>query len=204
MAVLDPVELILTNRADDFSETLRFDYTADGQEKSRALSFSNRLYIERSDFAENPPPKYFRLFKDGVVRLKSGYIIKCTGFDKDKKGTVTKIYAEIIEGTKSGADEGKVKAKGTIHWVDAKNCIPITCRLYDYLLLDGESLESGFLERLNPNSLITKTAFAEPFLQTAQKGQAFQFLRLAYFVRDSKESDLVFNRIVSLKDTFKA
>ena len=203
MAVLEPIELVITNRPDNFIEKLNFEYTVDGMEKTREITFTNRIYIEREDFMENPPPKFYRLFVGGIVRLKSAHIVSCTGFDKDKDGRVVRVYASIIEGTKSGDAQSTVKAKGTIHWVDANNCVPLTARLYDYLLIDGNA-DADFSERLNPESLILKTAYGEPFLKTAQKGTAFQFLRLAYFVRDSKSEELVFNRIVGLKDTQKA
>jgi len=205
MAVLDPIELVITNRDDKYSEKLSFEYPIKGENKIRKISFSNRLFIEREDFLEYPPPKFFRLFKDGLVRLKGAYIIKCTDFEKGNDGLITKVFAEIIEGTKSGEVTSDVKAKGVIHWVNAKDCIEFEARLYDNLLVDEtEENRENFLDRLNPNSLVIKKAVGEPFLKKAKKGAAFQFLRLAYFVRDSKEDDLVFNRTVGLKDTQKA
>jgi glutaminyl-tRNA synthetase len=221
MAVLDPLELVITNRPDNFKEKLDFSYTVNGIEKTRQITFSNRLFIEREDFSLNPPPKYIRLFVGGIVRLKSGYIIKCPGIEKDQNGQPIKVLAEIIEGTKSGESQTNaagnpvggdpsgapqdppIKAKGTIHWVNAKDSIEIEARLYDYLLIDGNE-DKDFSERLNPDSLIIKKAYAEPFLKKAKKGKSFQFLRLAYFVRDIKSEALVFNRIVGLKDTQKA
>ena len=203
MAVLDPIELVIENRPDNFSEKLKLSYAVNGQEISRKISFSNRLYIEREDFSIDPPPKFFRLFVGGNVRLKGAYIITCTRFDSDSTGQVTRVYANIIEGTKSGEDTGVAKAKGVVHWVDAKNCVEIEARLYDHLLMEGNE-EADFIERINPDSLIIKKAFSEPFLKKSQKGDTFQFLRLAYFVRDTVEKGLVFNRIVGLKDTQKS
>ena len=204
MAVLDPLELVITNRANDFNETLNFSYPLNGEEFSRNISFSNKVFIEQEDFMLEPKDGFNRLTKGGVVRLKGAYIVRCEDVELDSSGKVKKVFASIIDGTKSGEpqDPNAPKAKGVIHWVDAKNCIDITANLYDNLLTDDEA-EQDLIKRLNPNSLLVKTAKAEVYLKKAKKGQSFQFLRLAYFVKDEKEKGLVFNRIVGLKDNSK-
>ena len=199
MAVLEPVELVITNRPDDFTENIEFSYQLGEEEKRREVSFSNSLYIEKSDFSLDPPPKYKRLTLGGTVRLKSAYIIRCTDCEKNDCGEVTKIYAEIVEGTKSGQDNSGVKVKGVIHWVNKKDCADITARLYDYLL-DDDKTGKDFSERLNADSLKVCAAKGEKLLKNAEKGESFQFLRQGYFVRDIKSDGAVFNRIVGLKD----
>ena len=199
MAVLDPLELVLTNNTTE--QTLSFEVNPNAEKpKKRRISFGQKIYIEREDFEVNPPPKYNRLTPDGMVRLKNAYIIKCTGYEQDKNGKVTKVIAEIIEGTKSGQDKSGIKVKGVIHWVNASDCVDIETRLYDYLLKDGEG---SFEERFSDDSLIIKHGKAEKYLGKAKKAERFQFLRNGYFVRDSKENGLVFNRIVGLKDGYK-
>ena len=206
MAVIDPLEVVIDNVADNFSESLPFEYEVNGVKKVREISFSNRVFIEREDFLEEAKDGFFRLTLGGLVRLKAAYIIKATRVEKDDSGKIIKVFAELIEGTKSGfVDPSAPKCKGVIHWVNAKECVKATARLYDYLLVEpsegDENLELS--EKLNPNSLIVKEAVVEPFLKKAKKGQAFQFLRLAYFVKDAKEKGLVFNRVVGLKDNSK-
>ena len=202
MAVLEPLELEIVNRGDDFAEQLEFSYNLGEDEKTREISFSKNLYIEKSDFSLDPPPKYKRLTLGGTVRLKSAYIIHCTGCDKDENGNPTKVYAEIIEGTKSGQDNSGLKVKGVIHWVNKKDCVSVSARLYDYLL-DDDKTGKDFSERLNKESLKICNAKAEKYLGSCAKGESFQFLRQGYFVRDIKSDGLVFNRIVGLKDGFK-
>jgi len=198
MAVLDPLEIVLTNAT---AEQLNFEVNPNAEKpRARKVSFGERLYIERSDFEVDPPPKYNRLTADGMVRLKNAYIIKCTGYEKDKDGKVIKVIAEIFPSTKSGSDKSGIKVKGVIHWVNAADCVDAEVRLYDYLLNDGEG---PFEERVNENSLIVIQAKVEKYLGKAKKGDRFQFLRSGYFIRDSKEKDLVFNRIVGLKDGYK-
>ena len=201
MAVLEPLELEIVNRDDGFSEKLEFSYTLGEEEKSRKISFSKNLYIEKSDFSLDPPPKYKRLTLGGTVRLKSAYIIRCINCDKDENGQPVKVYAEIIEGTKSGQDNSGLKVKGVIHWVDKKSCVDLTARLYDYLL-DDDKTGKDFSERLNKDSLKVCAAKGEKFLGKVKQGESFQFLRQGYFVRDIKSDGLTFNRIVGLKDTF--
>lgn len=202
MAVLDPIELRIVNRDDDWREELSAEINPNLPEKgSRKITIGNKLYIERSDFEIVPPPKYHRLTPGAVARLKNAYIVKCVGYE-EKDGKVVRVDAEIIEGTKSGEDNGAVKAKGVLHWVAAHDCVPVEARLYDYLLVEGEA-DKDFSERMNPESLVVKKGFAEKVLAEAQPLQAYQFVRTGYFVRDSKSKDLVFNRVVGLKDGYK-
>ncbi|MBR2968056.1 MAG: glutamine--tRNA ligase/YqeY domain fusion protein [Clostridia bacterium] len=202
MAVLDPIKLIIVNRDDNFSEELDFEInpTAEGS-GTRKITLSNELYIERSDFEVVPPPKFKRLTLDGMVRLKGAYIIKAVGYEMDGD-KVTCVKAEIVEGTKSGQDNSGIKVKGVIHWVDAKTSVDVEARMYDYLLLDTEE-KMDFSERMNPDSLKVMQAKAEKYLSLAKGGQSFQFLRQGYFCRDIKEEKLVYNLVVSLKDSYK-
>ena len=201
MAVLRPLELVITNRPDDYSETLTVENNPQDESKgSREVTFSNRLYIEQEDFALVPPPKYKRLTEGGTVRLKGAYVVKCTGADVED-GKVTRVYAEVIEGTKSGEDNSGIKVKGVIHWVDAKNCADLTVNLYDCLLLPYDGVHEDFSERLNPNSREVLEAKGEKMLETAEPLHAYQFMRQGYFCRDPKTGEM--NRIVSLKDSYK-
>lgn len=201
MVVLDPLELVITNVAEGYEEQCELEINpSDKAAGTRKVTFGKRLYIEKSDFSLNPPPKYHRLTKGGVVRLKGAYIIRCTETEEEN-GEVKRVYAEIIEGTKSGGDS-PVKAKGVIHWVNADDCIDIEARLYDYLLLAGGE-DKDFSERMNPNSLMVKQAKAEKILEKAKPCESFQFMRQGYFCRDLKAKELVFNRTVGLKDGFK-
>lgn len=201
MAVTEPLKLKIVNRPDDWSEELDFEINPlKGDGLTRKITISNELYIERTDFEVTPPPKFKRLVPQGTVRLKSGYIIKAVGYEV-KDGKVVSVNAEIIEGTKSGQDCA-VKTKGVIHWVDAKNCAKAQMRIYDYLLNDSEE-KVDFSERMNADSLTICDGYVEKYLETAPKLKSFQFLRMGYFCRDSKSDDVVFNRVVSLKDGYK-
>ncbi len=201
MAVLDPVELEITNVGEDYSQVCELEINpSDESAGTRRIDFGKHLYIEQSDFALDPPPKYHRLTLGGVVRLKGAYIIRCTNVDVED-GKVKKVYAEIIEGTKSGG-ASPVKAKGVIHWVNAKDCVDIEARLYDYLLNAGDE-DKDFSERMNAESLVVKHAKAEKCLADAKPLDSFQFMRQGYFCRDLKSKGLVFNRTVELKDSFR-
>lgn len=200
MAVLDPLELVLDNVPDDYRETLSFECNPFREDAgTREITLTKHIYIEKSDFAVTPPPKYKRLTPNGTVRLKSGYIIRCTGYEGTPEN-VTRVHAEIVEGTRSGQDNSGIKVKGVIHWVNA-NAQRANVRLYDYLLT-AENPDADFSQRLNRDSLIEKDALVEEYVAQAAKGSSFQFLRQGYFCRDSKEEGLVFNRIVGLKDTY--
>ena len=192
----------IVNRDDSYSEELDFDINPTVENSgTRKITLSNELYIERSDFEVVPPPKFKRLTLDGMVRLKGAYIVKAVGYEMDGD-KVTCVKAQIVEGTKSGQDNSGIKVKGVIHWVDAKTAVDVEARMYDYLLLDTEE-KIDFSERMNPDSLKIMQAKAEKYLAQAKGGESFQFLRQGYFCKDIKEEKLVYNLVVSLKDSYK-
>ena len=202
MAVLNPLELVITNRPDDYSEQIDFEINPNNPDLgTRKVTFSNKLYIDRSDFEIVPPPKYKRMTVGAYTRLKGAYIVKCTGYD-EQNGVVTRVYAEIVEGTHSGEDNSGVKAKGVIQWVDAKNCIDLDARVYDYLLLPYDGVHEDFSERMNKNSRVDYKAKGEAYLASAKPLQSFQFMRIGYFCKDTKDGDNAFNQVVSLKDSY--
>lgn len=204
MAILDPIKLVIDNYPEGQSELLTTENGADETFGTREISFSRELYIQAEDFMIDPPKKFFRLFVGGEVRLKSAYIVKCTGYDTDDKGNVTVVHVEYDPQTKSGMPMADRKVKGTLHWVDANNCVPFEARLYDYLLDEREGEGLDFKERVNENSLIVKNGYLEKSLETANIGDSFQFIRVGYFRcdEDRTEDKLVFNRIVGLRDTW--
>ncbi|SFV32827.1 glutaminyl-tRNA synthetase [Thermoflavifilum thermophilum] len=208
MVVLDPVKLVLTNYPGAQVEWLPTENNPeDPTAGTREVPFTRELWIEREDFMENPPKKYFRLAPGMSVRLKSAYIITCTGFEKNDQGEITTIYAEYIPQSRSGHDESAMKVKGTIHWVSATHAIPVEVRLYDRLFaVENPDEQPGeFTDYINPNSLqIVSRALAEPSLAKARPEDRFQFLRKGYFCvdPDSTADHLVFNRTVTLKDTW--
>lgn len=203
MAVLRPIELVITNLPEDYTEKVTVEVNPNAPEKgTREVDFSPRLYIEKEDFAVVPPPKYKRLTPGGVVRLKGAYIIRATGYDEEN-GEVTRVYAEVIEGSKSGADNSGVKAKGVIHWVDAKTAVDMTVNLYDSLLLPYDGVHEDFSERLNPNSRTVLAAKGEKMLAESKPLTSYQFVRTGYFCRDGKYDGVTFNQVVSLKDGYK-
>ncbi len=204
MAVLDPVRLIIENWPDGKTEEIELEYhpNDEGMGK-RTLRFGRELYIEREDFMENPPKKFFRLQPDGEVRLKGAYIVRCTGFEKDHAGNITEITCTYDPQSKSGEQSRKVK--GTLHWVNADDAVPAEIRLYDPLLTTDIADKDEFLDNLNPDSLAVKTAQVEPLLKTSNPGDKFQFMRVGYFCADYDHTPEkpVFNRIVELKDSWK-
>lgn len=203
MAVLRPIELVITNLPEDYTEKVTVEVNPNAPENgTREVDFSPRLYIEKEDFAVVPPPKYKRLTPGGVVRLKGAYIIRATGYDEGN-GEVTRVYAEVIEGSKSGADNSGVKAKGVIHWVDAKTAVDMTVNLYDSLLLPYDGVHEDFSERLNPNSRTVLAAKGEKMLAESKPLTSYQFVRTGYFCRDGKYDGVTFNQVVSLKDGYK-
>lgn len=204
MAVLDPVKLIIDNYDSDTSEYMETENYPNQPENTRKVSFSNTLWIERSDFMEEPVKKWFRLAPGATVRLKSAYIIKCESFDKDAAGNITEIHATYIPESKSGNDTSGIKVKGTIHWVDAKNAQVAEVRLYDLLFTtENPAAEENFLEHVNPESLIVKQAYVEKGT-SANPGDHYQFVRNGYFCVDKDSGDtLVFNRTTTLKEGFK-
>lgn len=208
MAVLNPVKLIIDNYPQDQAEELDAPNNMENPELgSRKLSFSRELYIEREDFMEEPVKKYFRLYPGNSVRLMYAYIVTCNGFDKDEDGNITAVHCTYEADTKSGMPNAGRKVKGTIHWVDSKTAKQVKVRLYENLIDEEKGVYDENNElNLNPSSLTECDAFVEEALGKAQCFDRFQFVRNGYFCvdfKDSKESAPVFNRIVSLKSSFK-
>ncbi len=209
MAVLDPVKLIIDNYPEGQVEYMEVENNQENPELGvRKVPFSRELYIEREDFMENPPKKYFRLFPGNEVRLKGAYFVKCVDFKKDEQGNITEIHCTYDPETRSGSGFEGRKVKGTIHWVDAGTCVDAEVRLYENIVKDDEPVrnEDGSWN-LNPNSLtVLKNCKLEENFREAKPGDSFQFMRNGYFCVDTKDTDeehLVFNRIVSLKSSYK-
>ncbi|HPE16805.1 MAG TPA: glutamine--tRNA ligase, partial [Oscillospiraceae bacterium] len=210
MAVLHPVKLTITNYPEGQEESFSVENNPGRPEDgTRAVSFSRDLFIERDDFMEVPEKKYFRLFPGNEVRLKGAYVVKCTGCVRDAAGCVTEVLAEYDPVSHGGDPADGRKIKGTIHWVDAHTAVNAEVRLYDNLFSDPEPDAPGkdFIDCLNPDSLTILTGCrVERSLAEAEAPASFQFLRLGYFcvdARDSRPDGLVFNRSVSLKDSYK-
>lgn len=224
MAVLDPLKVVLTNYPEGQVESCTIENHPKNPEMgTHEVPFTRELYIEREDFMLDAPKKFFRLKPDGEVRLKGAYIVKYESCDLDENGNVTCVYCTVDFDSKSGMPGAERKVKGTIHWVSATENTPIEARLYDVLILDdanteetaaaeedsedGEETAPGaeFLKQVNPDSLIVRRGYAEPWLGKAKNGDRFQFMRTAYFCKDKDSTDdlAVFNRIVTLKDSFK-
>jgi len=208
--VIDPIKLIITNYPEGMVEEMdTINNPEDETMGSRILKFSREVWIERDDFMEDAPKKYFRLTPGSEVRLKSAYIVKCTGCKKDEEGNIIEVYAEYDPQTKSGMPEANRKVKGTIHWVSVAHSIDAEVRLYDRLFMVEDPLEDkdkDFKELLNPESLIIrKDCKVEEYLQDAKHGDRFQFQRIGYFNidLDSTPDNLVFNRTVALRDSWK-
>lgn len=209
MAILDPVKLVIDNYPEGQTEMLEVPNNLENPELGfRMVPFGRELYIEREDFMEEPPRKYFRLFPGNEVRLMSAYFVTCTGFEKDENGNVTVVHATYDPATKSGSGFCERKVKGTIHWVAAETAKQVEVRLYENIVDEekGKLNEDGSLN-LNPNSLtILKNCYVEPALAEAEAYDSFQFVRNGFFCadcKDSKPGEPVFNRIVSLKSSFK-
>ena len=223
MAVLDPVKVVLTNIPEGTVELCEIENHPKKPEMgTHQIPLTREIYIEREDFMIDAPKKYFRLKPDGEVRLKGAYIIKCERYDVDEAGNVTCIYCTVDPTSKSGSEGADRKVKGTIHWVSAEQNVPLTARLYDVLILDEKPEEApaeaaededaeeaaasdDFLRQVNPDSLKVVNGYGEPWLAEAKVGDSFQFLRTAYFCKDKDSTDekAVFNRVVTLKDSFK-
>ena len=210
MGVVNPVKLIIDNYPDGQTETFTVENNPERPEDgTREVSFSKELWIEADDFMEVPEKKYFRLFPGNEVRLKSAYVIKCTGCDKDENGKVTAVHAEYEESSRGGNPADGRRIKATIHWVDTKTALDATVRLYDRLFtVEAPDLaDCNYLDFINPDSLkVVEGAKVEASLADAKPADRFQFLRLGYFCMDTKDSKpgkLVFNRSVSLKDSYK-
>ena len=208
MAVLDPVELVITNYPEDQVEELAIENNPEDPESgTRSVPFSKNLYIEREDFMLDPPKKFFRLGLDLMVRLKGAYIIKCESFDLNEDGSVKTIYVTHFPNSKSGSDTSEIHVKGTIHWVSIPHAVEAEIRSFDRLLIvdDASELGDDFMKFINPESIqITEKAFVERSLRSANVNKAVQFIRKGYYCLDPDASPekLVFNRTVTLKDTW--
>lgn len=206
MAVLDPIKVVITNYPEDMEETLTIENNPENEDLgNREVMFSRELYIERDDFLEDAPKKFFRLSVGKEVRLKGAYFIMCNEVIKDENGNIVELRCTYDPETKSGSGFTGRKVKGTIHWVSAKHAVKATINLYDSLVVPSLENEKELIE--NENSLIVlNNAYIEPSILSANKMDRFQFIRNGYFVADSKhfeKDNLVFNRIVSLKSSFK-
>ena len=209
MAVLNPVKLVSDNYPEGQVEYMEVPNNQENPELgTRKVPFTKELYIEREDFMEEPPKKYFRMFPGNEVRLMNAYFVTCTGCEKDENGNVTVIHATYDEETRGGNFTGR-KVKGTIHWVSATEGSPVEVRLYENIVDEEKGVyneEDGSIN-VNPHSLtVLKNCYVEPELLKAQPEDKFQFVRNGYFTADSKDSEAgkpVFNRIVSLKSSFK-
>ena len=210
MAVLDPIKLIITNYPEGKTEEFEVENHPNHPEMgTRKVTFSRELFIESTDFMEEPIKKYQRLYPGNEVRIKSAYIVKCTGCEKDENGKVTTVYAEYDPETRGGNTPDGRKVRGTIHWVNAEDCVDAEIRLYDNLFTvsDPDSEDGEFTDYINPESLVVlKNCKLETSLKNADKADRFQFMRQGYFCVDTKDSspeNLVFNRAVNLRDSFK-
>ena len=208
MAVLDPVKLIIDNYPEGQTERMDAVNNPDNEALgTRKVPFGRELYIEREDFMEEPPKKYFRMFPGNEVRLMNAYFVTCTGCVKDENGNITEVHCTYDPASKGGNSPDGRKVKGTIHWVAAKNAVKAEVRLFENLIDEEKGVynEDGSLN-LNPNSLtVKKECYLEPAFAGAKAYDSFQFVRQGFFcvdAKDSKEDALVFNRIVSLKSSF--
>ena len=211
MAVINPVKVVITNYPEGQVETVTMENNPE-QEGSgvHEMPFGREIYIEREDFMENPPKKFFRLAPDQEVRLKGAYIIKCTGVKKDADGNITEIECTYDPESRSGMPGANRKVKGTLHWVSAEHAVDAEVRLYDRLFnVENPAAEPDrdFREMLNPDSLKVVTGVkVEPFVaKNARQGTKFQFQRIGYFTPDyqSDANHLIFNRTIQLKDTWE-
>ena len=207
-AVIDPVKLVITNYPDNQTEEMEaIDNPEDENSKSHTITFAKELWIERADFMEDAPKKFFRMTPGKEVRLKNAYIVKCTGCTKDAEGNITEIQAEYDPNSKSGMEGANRKVKGTLHWVAVNHCQPAEVREYDRLFsVENPSAdERDFRELLNPNSLTVRTnCYVEDYASARKPGEYLQFQRTGYFMADldTTPEHLVFNKTVGLKDTW--
>ena len=210
MVVFDPVKVVITNYPETIGDVEMLtgeDNPEDESSDSRDIPFGKELYIEREDFMEIPPKKYFRLFPGGMVRLKHAYIIRCDEAVKDETGNISELHCTYFPESKSGNDTSGINVKGTLHWVSVQNAVTAEVRLYDRLFKveDPSSEEGDFKDYINADSMqLVTTAYAEPALKNAKMNERYQFLRKGYFTLDTKDtySRLVFNRTVTLKDAW--
>ena len=211
MAVINPVKVVITNYPEGQTETVEMENNPEDPESgSHKMPFSREIYIERDDFMENPPKKFFRLAPDGEVRLKGAYIVKCTGVKKDAEGNIEEINCTYDPDTRSGLPGAARKVKGTLHWVSAPTAVNATARIYDRLFCvenPAAETERDFREMLNPDSLkVVEGIKVEPYLaEIAKPGVPLQFQRIGYFTLDpdSTQDNLIFNRTIALKDSWE-
>jgi glutaminyl-tRNA synthetase len=206
-AVLDPLKVVITNLPEGQTEWMETENNPeDPAAGHRKIAFTRELWIEQEDFMENPPPKYFRLSPGGMVRLKSGFIIQCDAVEKDAKGNITALNCTYFPESRSGHDTSGLKPKGVIHWLSATDAVSAEVRLYDRLFkVENPAAEEDFKSTINPDSLqVLENAMIEPALSNAAVGEKFQFTRLGYFCvdPDTTAGKMVFNRTVTLKDTW--
>ena len=202
MAVMEPLKLIITNYPEGQTEQMEIENGKEEALGTRQVPFSRELYVDRSDFMEVPVKGYFRLFPGNEVRLKGAYFVKCESVVKDEAGEIKEILCTYDKATRSGSGFEGRKVKGTIHWVDAATALPITVRAYDYLMIEQEDGETA----MNPDSMQILQAVAEPSVGELKAGDRIQFIRHGWYIADSvlhTEEHGVFNRIVSLKSSFK-
>ena len=206
MAVIDPVKVVLTNYPEDQIEMMPMENNSENEAMgTRLVPFSREIYIEAEDFMENPAHKFFRMTPGKEVRLKGAYIVRCDEVVKNEDGSIKEIHCTCDMDTKSGTPGADRKVKGTLHWVSAAKAVPITARLYDYLISLGDTDDGrDFMEKINTNSLTEMKGYAEPAILEYGVGDRFQFLRKGYFIidTDTKDGDIVLNRIVGLKDSW--
>lgn len=206
MVVVDPIKLVINNYGEQGELLVAENNPEDESAGNRALAFGKELWIERDDFMEEPPKKYFRLGPGLKVRLKHAYIVECTGYDKDADGKVTTVYCNYFPESKSGSDVSGIKVKGTIHWVEVATAKKATLRMYDKLFtVENPAAEEGdILDYINPLSLVTQEAYIEPSLMQTKELDHYQFLRIGYFCtdKDSTHEQPIFNKTVGLKDSW--
>ena len=211
MAVINPVKVVITNYPEGQTEMVEMENNPEDTESGvHQMPFSREIYIERDDFMENPPKKFFRLAPDGEVRLKGAYIVKCTGVKKDADGNIEEIYCSYDPDTRSGLPGASRKVKGTLHWVSAPTAVNATARIYDRLFCvenPAAETERDFREMLNPDSLkVVEGIKVEPYLaEISSPGVPLQFQRIGYFTldKDSTPGNLIFNRTIALKDSWE-
>ncbi len=203
MGVLKPLKLTITNFPDGLTEEVDFDINPNEEERrTRKISFSKNLFIDADDFSLAPPPKYFRLKKGGMVRLKSAYIVRCDDVLTDENGNVTELLCSYLPESKSGNDTSGIKVKGTIQWVNADDCADTEIRKYGYLLKDEEYSGQDFSERMNENSVTVYNGKVEPYVFKGDADKPYQLIRTGYFKRLSRNGKEIVSEIVSLKDNF--
>jgi glutaminyl-tRNA synthetase len=206
MVVFDPVKVVITNYQGTDEKMHSENNPEDSGAGIREIAFGRELFIERDDFMEIPPKKYFRLTPGQMVRLKSAYIIKCDEVIKDPEGKITELHCTYIPESRSGADTSGIQVKGTLHWVNASTSLKVQVREYDRLFKveDPTDEEGDFKDYINPESLKVVTGYAEPSLAEAHLNDRFQFLRKGYYCldKDSVSGQFIFNRTVTLKDAW--